>query len=215
MLGIDGCPGGWIAARLCEGVLTWQRVKLGELQSLLDGASCIGIDMPMGLAESGWRECDVLGREALGAARSRLFLTPPRAVLELGWSAPNDEVQRVSRALTGQGTSRQAMGLATRILELDALLPDARVIEVHPELSFMAMAGAVLPSKHSEDGVRIRVELLEAEFGALPDGPAPLVDRLDALAALWSVRRFVAGSAIARPPGDVRDGRGVTMRIVS
>lgn len=214
-MGVDGCPGGWIAAVRVDGGVAWRRAPIGGLAALVADAVCAAIDMPMGLADSGWRACDVLGREELGAARSRLFLTPPRAVLELGWSAPNEEVQRISRALTGQGTSRQAMGLAARIMEIDALLPDERLVEVHPELSFAAMAGGVLPSKHRDEGAAARLALLVGEFGGVPDGPAPLVDRMDAMAALWSAERHADGAAVVRPERDERDARGVPMRIVS
>ena len=215
VLGIDGCPGGWIAALRDDTGIIWRQAPLGALASILDDAAVAAIDMPIGLAERGWRSCDLLGRERLGAARARLFLTPPRAVLALGMAAPNADVQRLSRALTGQGTSRQAMALSARIMEVDALVPDDRIVEVHPELSFMTMAGEVLPSKHRPEGIAARVAVLTPIFGEMTDGPAPIVDRLDAVAALWSAERVLAGAAEGLPEVAALDGRGVPMRILT
>lgn len=215
VLGIDGCPAGWIAATRGGRRVTWRFAPTGQLASIIGDAGLAAIDMPIGLADRGWRACDILGRERLGTARARLFLTPPRGVLALGMRAPNDDVQRISRELTGQGTSRQAMALAARVMEIDALLPDARLVEVHPELSFLAMTGAVLPSKHRPEGIEARVAALAAAFGDIPDGPAPLVDRMDAMAALWSAERLLAGTATALPDPAELDTRGVPMRIVT
>lgn len=213
--GADGCPGGWIVAVSAGDGIEWRFAPLGTLGDALRDCAVAGIDMPLGLADRGWRRCDALAREALGPARARVFMTPPRGVLELGFGAPNDVVQERSRALTGQGTSRQAMALAGRILEADALLPDDRLAEVHPELSFAAMAGHVLPSKHADAGRDARAALLGSIFGGIPDGPAPLADRMDALAALWSARRWAAGAATSLPDPPDRDARGVPMRIVT
>ena len=44
------------------------------------GASVVGIDMPLGLLESGWREADRAARGLLGPRRSSVFAIPPRAV---------------------------------------------------------------------------------------------------------------------------------------
>ncbi len=106
--------------------------------------------MPVGLLTSGLRPCDALARQELPGAASRVFTTPPRAVLELGPDAPNADVQALSRALTGQGVSRQALHLAPRILALDAALASREprlVVEVHPELSFAELSGGVLDRK--------------------------------------------------------------------
>ena len=38
-------------------------------------------------------------------------------------------------------------------------------MEIHPECSFQALAGAALPSKHTPDGLRVRRALLRPLFG--------------------------------------------------
>lgn len=212
--GIDGYPRGWVAARLDPDVssprIHWATCVVSNIASLLHRDDVIGIDMPIGLADAGWRECDHQARAALGRAGSRVFLTPPRAVLALGLGAPNSDVQHLSRELTGQGTSRQAMGLAERILALDAVLSDrsatGTVIEVHPELSFAEMAGRPLASKKTAVGVGERLQALSTW---LPDPAAalagvphdvPVDDALDALACAWTAQRWTRGAARTLPP---------------
>lgn len=214
--GIDGYPRGWVAARLdpeaSSPAVLWAACEVSDIASLLHPDDVIGIDMPIGLADRGWRACDHQARAALGRAGSRVFLTPPRAVLALGLGAPNADVQQLSRKLTGQGTSRQAMGLAERILALDAELdrsPGLRtgiVIEVHPELSFAEMAGRPLASKKTAVGVGERLQALATW---LPDPAAalagvphdvPVEDALDALACAWTAQRWRSGAARTLPP---------------
>lgn len=218
VIGIDGYRGGWVAARAeaspARPTVTWATSSVHDVASLLDPSCVIGIDMPIGLAAMGWRACDVLAKSALGRAGSRVFMTPPRAVLELGLSAPNEAVQQLSRETTGQGTSRQAMGLAERILALDAALSDragARdtgdVIEVHPELAFAEMAGQVLAGKKTAAGVGQRVEALGpwlpsvVEHLASAPADVPVDDALDALACAWSASRWRISAARTLPEG--------------
>ena len=209
-IGIDGYRGGWVAAVLADGALTWRTAPVPDIGALLSPGATTGIDMPIGLMDTGLRACDALARQSLPGAASRVFTTPPRAVLELGLTAPNAEAQRVCRDLTGAGVSRQALGLATRILALDDHLdahPELDVVEVHPELSFAALVGRVLPSKKSAPGVGARVSALESwrpEIAHdLSQAPAdvPVDDALDALAALWSAVRWREGRARTLPEG--------------
>lgn len=208
-LGIDGYPRGWVAARREDDVITWLTCPVPDIGRWLADDVVVGVDMPIGLAETGWRECDRLAKVELVGARSRVFMTPPRRVLELGLAAPNEQVQALSRELTGQGTSRQAMGLAERILALDAEFATARatVVEVHPELSFAALAGRPLASKKTARGVGERLTSLRPWLPrideVLSDAPAdvPTDDALDALIALWSAERWRDGSARTLPPG--------------
>jgi predicted RNase H-like nuclease len=211
-LGIDGYPRGWVAARRTGGAVTWHTCTVPEIASLLSDEVVVGIDMPIGLAEAGWRDCDRLAKTELGRAASRVFMTPPRGVLELGLTAPNEHVQNLSRQLTGQGTSRQALGLADRILALDLALTDAlaTVVEVHPELSFAELAGNPLASKKTARGVGERLSALRPWLttidAVLADAPpdVPIDDALDALAALWSAERWRDGTAHKVPTDAVR-----------
>lgn len=207
-LGIDGYPRGWVAALREDDDVTWLTCTVHDIGRLLADDVVVGVDMPIGLVQTGWRECDRLAKAELGDARSRVFMTPPRRVLELGLDAPNEQVQALSRQLTGQGTSRQALALSERILALDSELTTARasVIEVHPELSFAELAGRPLASKKTARGVGERLTSLHSWLpridAALSDAPAdvPTDDALDALIALWSAERWRDRTARTLPP---------------
>lgn len=210
VIGIDGYHGGWVAARVEGSSVSWITRPTPAVVDLLEPGLVIAIDMPIGLADRGWRECDEQAKQALGRARSRVFMTPPRAVLALGLAAPNEQVQELSRELTGQGTSRQAMGLAERILALDAALRsvrDSSVIEVHPELSFAEMTGSPLTSKKTAAGVGQRVDALlkwrpdvVTALAQVPDS-VPIDDALDALACAWTAERWREGRSRRIPAG--------------
>lgn len=219
LIGVDGYRGGWVAAVRADAAVHWRTGPVGAVDEVIRGASTAAIDIPIGLTDHGWRTCDSAARALLGRCGSRVFMTPPREVIALGLAAPNAQVQEVSRRLTGQGVSRQALGLAARILDVDRLLPDSHIIEVHPELSFLEMTGRVLESKKTATGVAQRIEALDSwdpdVTAALASCPAdvPVDDALDALAALWTAHRHEAGRSSGIPGVEERDPRGVPMRI--
>jgi predicted RNase H-like nuclease len=214
--GIDACRGGWVAVSLeTSGAAS---VRAGaSLASLLDEdpAVIVGIDMPLGLLDSGWREADRMARGLLGPRRSSVFAIPPRAV----WAEPSYQAaNQRCRELTGQGFSIQAWGLRAKLLEANQYRDTCGrpMYEVHPELAFGAMAGAPLPqSKHTAPGRELRRDLLAQAGIILPAaGPAPLTDTLDAAAVAWSARRIAAGHAEVipgRPQHDTRS-REITIR---
>jgi predicted RNase H-like nuclease len=158
-----------------------------------------------------------------GPARSRVFATPPRAIVDDERRAGDAGLQALSRTLWGRGVSAQALALRPRIREIDALVrsdPRARTAlhEVHPEVSLRLLAGADAPSKHTYAGIRFRIRALVRVFGAsvdvLAEHPPAGVgtdDVLDALLALWSAERIAAGSAQIFG-GDV-DEHGIRMAI--
>jgi predicted RNase H-like nuclease len=215
--GVDGCPGGWVAVTLGPadpvtlgpgnlvtpgpvGQCTVTVTVAARLEAL-PLAGVTGIDMPLGLRASGWRDADLLARRALGRRGVTVFAIPPRPVWECDTYA---EASRVCRELTGQGFSIQAWGLRRKIAEADdfrraAAAPDGvRLYEVHPELSFAAMAGAPLPdSKHTKAGRAVRRELLARKGITLPPRVTGAAedDLLDAAAVAWSARRIAAGQA--------------------
>jgi predicted RNase H-like nuclease len=199
--GIDACRSGWVAVTLpgqeaapeSAPVRVMVAKTLGALP--LDGVT--GIDMPLGLLADGWRTADLLARRALGRRGSSVFAIPPRPV----WREPcYADANRRCRELTGRGMSAQAWGLRGKLLEADLFRRDANLplYEVHPELSFAALAGAPLAdSKHSPHGLAIRRALLaEAGIVVAPRVPgAAEDDLLDAAAVAWSARRIAAGTA--------------------
>ena len=112
----------------------------------------------------------------------------------------------MSVELTGLSFSAQAWALRDKMLETDRVAgADARVREVHPEVSFRTMAGApLLYPKSTWGGLILRRRLLEHHGIVFPDdvGPAEVAgfdDVLDAAAAAWSASRIAAGTARSFP----------------
>ncbi len=218
VLGVDACPAGWVGIVTAPGVLEAHVAPdIGALVSRVsaDGLlHAVAIDIPLGLPDRTERRADRLARERLGPRRSSVFMTPPRAVLE-----ENDHAAAVvlARALTGKGVSRQAHGLRTRVLEVDAFRrrTDLTVIETHPEVSFAEMAGAPLRSaKKTWAGSEERRALLAArEIAPVGDlGTAGarvgVDDVLDAAAAAWTAGRYADDAArpLPDPPEIHSDG---------
>lgn len=224
--GVDGCAAGWVAVTLGPPVTDLAaafvvKVTVAATLDQLPLAAVTGIDMPLGLLGAGWRDADRLARRALGRRGVTVFAIPPRAVWECQSYA---EANRLCRELTGQGFSVQAWGLRRKIAEADQFRRRAaagphevRLYEVHPELSFAALAGAPLPdTKHTKAGLTVRRDLLARAGIALPPKVAGAAedDVLDAAAVAWSARRIAAGTAVTlanhSQPAD--DGSEIAIR---
>ena len=188
----------------------------------------LAVDMPIGLADSGPRACDIAARRHLPRGRkSSVFPPPRRAMLACAnWA----EANALGRAREGKGLSHQAWNLTPRIRELDqALTPadQARVREVHPELVFQRLNGTAaqpdtLPSKKTPAGQAARLALLAragvrelpALIETLPRSQAKPDDLLDAAACALAARDILAGRATCLPgPAPPRDARGLRMEI--
>ena len=232
-VGIDGCPGGWLALaqRARPGRSAELRAvvapALDTLLATFEAVDVVGVDMPIGLSDSAPRHCDQLARQRLGARASSVFPAPLRPALV---AATHAEASTLSREVGGKGISAQAWHLFDRVRELDEFLNERgewreRLVEVHPELSFLALnGGEPLPaSKHRIDGIYRRRGLIAGAFGmaAIQSVVSQLAgtrvkedDMLDAFAALWSAQRVAAGKGESLPPDPPRDARGLPMRIV-
>src|SRR5262249_43107799 len=126
------------------------------------------------------------------------------------------------------GISIECFGLFRRLREVDdALTADPalaeRVTEIHPELSFRALAGASIgltEPKRSPRGLSRRVALLRPAFPALrrmlkhqlPGVSADVI--LGAHAVAWRAARVARDSGVCLPPRPApRDARGLPMAI--
>ena len=219
VVGVDAYRGGWVAVALRDGSL--RHCKLYErITHLLEDhpeATVVAVDIPIGLPEAGVRRADLEAREFVGPRRNSVFPTLPLAVLQ---AATYPEALALARERGGPGLSRQSFALATRILEVDAVASEQRrIIEIHPEVSFRAMAGHPIEfSKKSWNGLQLRRRLLEAEGISLPDeivdgGAARSDDVLDATAAAWTASRVARGIAGSLPNPPERNGAGRSMAI--
>ena len=130
-----------------------------------------------------------------------VFLILLIALVYLGQTQLKEVARQRAMSLTGKSVSAQAFALRAKILEVDGFAGDPRLREVHPELSFAAMAGAVVAeAKTSWNGLMRRRQLLAQQGLAVPDRveDAPTAapdDILDAVAAAWTAMRVDAGRA--------------------
>jgi predicted RNase H-like nuclease len=204
--GVDGCRGGWVAFKVELPALVTS-VEVIDLPAWLRGRptdlACVGIDIPIGLL-NGSRACDKAARKLLGQPRgSSVFAAPCRASL----SATNHaDATATNFRITGKGLSQQAWGIAHKIKEADnAIAPECQewVFEVHPEVSFWALAGrrSMAHGKKTKVGVNERLDRLRPVF---PDIERHLQNRtpslgkddlLDAAVAAWTATRIFKGEA--------------------
>jgi predicted RNase H-like nuclease len=206
VVGVDGCRSGWVAVHLSEGRFA-QALFCEDFAGIVEraeSAAVIAVDIPIGLPTAGKREADAAARAFLGRGASSVFSTPPRQVLE---AETYQAARAVARRLGGPGVSSQSYALRAKILEVEPIAAaDRRIHEVHPEVSFRAMAGqAMSASKKTWNGLQQRRRLLERAGIRLPDevgeagrraGPD---DLLDAAAAAWSAIRIGSGQGRSLP----------------
>ncbi len=224
VVGVDGAKAGWLLVSApseggrIETALVPRWADLALARSVM-----IGVDMPIGLAESGPRACDSAARRLLPRDRKSSVFPPPRRpqLACATWAEANARGKR----LDGKGISRQAWNLAPKIRELDqALAPadQARVREVHPELVFLRLNdGRPVARKISPEGRALRLALLtrvgfqgiEALLDRFPRRDAGPDDVLDAAACALAARDMLSGRATCLPPEPPLDSRGLKMEI--
>jgi predicted RNase H-like nuclease len=217
VLGVDVFRHGWVALMLSDGAYAHASAHSTFREVLTRYPTCaaIAVDMPIGLPEGVEpRLADLQARAFVGPRRSSVFETVPRAALEAPTHA---EAVRRCQELIGRGLSAQSYALAAKIFEVEESKDD-RVWEVHPEVSFCALAGTPLvASKKTYNGVMHRQALLRAAGIVLPysiglAGDAAADDVLDAAAAAWSAHRIASGTASSLPtPPQVIGGQPVAI----
>lgn len=209
VLGLDGCPSGWVAVALIDGRVADVRVVTHIADALeRHGPAVVAIDMPVGLVD-GPRDTDAAARALLPGRASSVFSTAPRAVVT-GWVSgeltDHADATALSVAVTGSGLSQQAWRLVPKMAEVEALSAQGVVLtEVHPELAFAVITGAPLPRKRSWPGLILRYEVLrtlgivlptrfDGDVGAAPD------DVVDAAVCAWVADGAASGGAMRSVP---------------
>jgi predicted RNase H-like nuclease len=207
--GVDGCRDGWVVATV-DGVHVQP-----SFATITREFDLIGVDMPIGLPEVWGRDADRAARAYIPRRGSCVFPTPPRSLVTLASYA---DANAASKARFGVGLTRQTFNLFAKIRDVDAAIDAAsqhRALEVHPECSFRALTGTVLPPKRTSEGREARRRALEAIFGTI-DQRVPRArpdDVLDAYAVLWTAWRHHRGESETLGGGET-DARGLVMRIV-
>jgi len=214
--GVDGCKGGWIAIHkvLRTGEIVSEVCSSGrQLFEKAFDHEVLAIDIPIGLPDSGLRQCDILARKMLGRFRaSSVFPAPIRPALG---AHDRKEADAITRAVSGKGVGSQAFGLYPRIRDIDEILRGNEQLrhvtyEVHPELCFTAWNDGqpIVESKKSHQGMRARWNLVMMYFGEATVGQVrkahPLSqvaddDLYDAFAALWTAERIHSNLAVVVP----------------
>ncbi|WOH64358.1 DUF429 domain-containing protein [Bradyrhizobium sp. BWA-3-5] len=221
-LGLDGFSKGWVAV-LLDGDLHEIRFCRDVAEALSVRFDRAAIDIPIGMTDDGERACDILAREKLRPHTSRVFAGARRWL----WTEFTDPDCANEDALRrGQKrVSRQLWHLGSKIMEVDSFVRTNRphhIREAHPELVFLRLNDhKPLPSKKSEDGIRLRRRLLKRKGirtidrwladGRLGTG-AKCDDVLDACAVAIAAR----DAAGCVPEGAaLRDAYGLPMQIWS
>jgi predicted RNase H-like nuclease len=235
LYGIDGCRGGWVvlggtASDSGPQILGIQLVR--DLTSLLKTAaaekSTIAIDVPIGLSENSFRQCDREARAFLGQPRGASVFPAP-CLSCLGSTSYPDACAR-NLAASGRSISQQCYGILPKIREMDELVSPERqryVREVHPEVSFAVIGGSLmLHQKATKEGIAERLALLrakgidwtldqvQARRRELGRGSAHVDDIIDAAVCLLSATR-IANGRHRTFGGKECDSRGLRMEIVA
>ncbi|NIJ81063.1 DUF429 domain-containing protein [Xanthomonas cannabis] len=230
-VGVDGARSGWIAVWDNGDLLAFTYYpSVAALAVALPAVDVLGVDIPIGLSEHAPRAADAQARRFVGGRRAcSIFAAPLRGILQARTQAEASALHRVLDHEKQRGFGVQSFALLPKIRDWDdALRADpawaALVFEVHPEVSFAALAGGpgLAAAKKSSEGQRQRCRLLGDHYGAarvasllerVPRACAQPDDVLDALAACWSAQRIAAGTAGSLPAVVERDACGLRMGI--
>ncbi|WP_315779674.1 MULTISPECIES: DUF429 domain-containing protein [unclassified Bradyrhizobium] len=218
-LGLDGFSCGWVAVSI-EGDDRDIAFLADVTTALVSPFTRAFIDIPIGMTDDGTRACDLLARDKLAPHRSRVFTGARRWLWET-YTDPDEANTEATRR--GQPrASRQLWHLGRKIMEVDAFVRAHRerdIREAHPELVFLRLNGAPLPSKKTAQGIRLRRDLLVAAgFAGIDDWltrarigtGAKSDDVLDACAVALAARDCAGCVPDGDPP---RDAHGLAMQI--
>ena len=233
--GVDGCRSGWA-------VVFWDlahqqppRLEVkASFQDVLDAPEApeiVAVDMPIGLPERtgpGGRAAERAARPHLGPRQSSVFSVPARAAVMC-----EDYREACAQALAHSDpprrVSKQCFNLFPKIREIDALMTpelEARVYEVHPELSFWRLNGGqamALPKKVKSaahaPGLAERRALLcglgfrESFFDIERPKGVGADDLIDAAVNALIAERIARGEAESFPADPPRDAKGLRVAI--
>ena len=221
--GVDGCKRGWVMVRRDENGRFEEEVF--EALDELPATGVVLIDIPIGLPDSGRRDCDLEARRMLGSKRGRsVFTGARRPLLSMksrecahAWGRKQDDL----------GVNKQLWGILPKIQKVDCQMRAARnpiFREGHPELSFFATAGR--PMEHNKKTAEGRNERLDALAGFIDQAiilgwldqtrgsGAAKDDVLDALVLCRSAARLALGCHCTLPADPPRDDYGLVMEMV-
>lgn len=170
-LGLDWTEHGWLGIGLGDDGGYDIDIYPAVSSAWADHPDCrrMLIDVPIGLTDDERRRCEVIAARYLAPERHHsIFWTPVRRAV---FSSTLAEAKRINQRAIGRSVQNQAWHLCPRIREVDdviSLFPDRApglIRESHPELCFWAFNDAkpLFSSKHDEDGIDERLELLATQ----------------------------------------------------
>jgi predicted RNase H-like nuclease len=150
VVGIDGCPTGWIAVSItADGPLDPIVRIVARFAELIDDPenAILAVDMPIGLPDfigAEGRGPERLVRQRLGERQSSVFSVPSRSAV---MTEDYREACTVAASASNppRMVSKQCFHIFPKIREIDAAMTptlEVRVFEVHPELAFWRLNGA-------------------------------------------------------------------------
>ena len=213
-VGLDGYPKGWVAVWLFPDRQEIEYIPNVDALLLRNFTRAL-IDMPIGLPEKGYRDCDIVARSLLGKNATRVFLGARRFILACK-DQPTANV--VAKSLQDKGVSAQLFCLSEKLRQVDDVLTNdtqERIMECHPELVFLRLnSHKPVPKKKLPEGQTIRIKLLEEhgfkhvrEWVAKKPPKVKPDDILDACACALAAREM--NSRI----GSGTDSKGLRMEI--
>lgn len=228
VVGVDGCPAGWVAVTIDDSGWTCEvHPTIEAVWAASSDAARIWIDMPIGLADTTLRNTEDACRAVLGARRNSVFSTAPRPVI---YAPDYKTANSMQRQLIGKGMSIQSWCIVPKICKVDTFLqqnPNSQNIisESHPEVVFRALNNGQPMSygkKVKPAGQNERMAVLKGWYPAADDVLAyaksefrrkhvGLDDVVDALCLAIAARfKHVATLPIAPE----RDSYGLPMQVV-
>src|SRR5439155_11532867 len=227
----DGCKGGWLVVKSPS----WPSESLpymsicSDFRSLLEftkDCERVVVDIPIGIPTGRRiRSCDLQAKDLLktNGASSAVFLAPPRET----FPARNPkEFQKLHREAREKGAGLPVWGILGKIKEADASMEpefQRKVLEFHPELAWLRVAGRYLGSKHTDAGVVNRMTVLRkyvagflkaSKWQSRLGRAARLDDLLDAMIGIASAQPSLESKNYRLPRNVTEiDGMGLSMEI--
>ncbi len=223
MIGIDGCKQGFMIARLKDFNLTFSIES--DLTSILSDKDLILIDVPLGCPNSVDEiRPEPMIRPYLKKRASSVFNVP---ALQCFISNQYNEVNMINKQILNKGLSKQSFGIMPIIRKVNDFIlnyPHLNIHESHPELVFTWLKGDICTySKHSEEGIQERVEILISSLPFVKDSLNKALltysktyhqDIVDSCALLVCAYLINQRGSIMIPQHPQRNSQGIEMKIM-
>jgi len=187
----------------------------------------VAVDIPIGIPSGEQiRRCDVEAKDFLRENDhnpAAVFFTPPRESLPA--ESPR-EFQQLHKRARKTGAGYPVWGILKKLKQAnEAMTPELqeKIIEFHPELAWLHLAGRNLGSKHENEGITERKKVLLPMVPELEQllswkdflgRAAALDDLLDSLIGLAVAKASLRNSPYRLPAGEPEiDKTGLRMEI--